>query len=124
MYNHHTLLRYYWIPIDMTFKPKNRSTHTCGERTLSKNCTKACARDWSRAADDDEDDPWRSHPRPPPSSPDFCLSSALKSRTVAMTLRTSGLLAASAAAYPTTRFLTRHLSTFPALWLDAELISF
>ena len=91
---------------------------------LTKNWTNACARDWSRAADDDEDvDPCLSHPRPPPSNPDLCLSSALKSRTVAITLRTSGRFAASAAAYPTTRFLTRHLSTLPALWFEAELIS-
>merc|ERR1719229_2137444 len=97
---------------------------TFGADSVSKNWTNACARDWSRAADDDEDvDPCLSHPRPPPSSPDLCLSSALKSRTVAITLRTSGRFAASAAAYPTTRFLTRHLSTLPALWFDAELIS-
>ena len=58
-------------------------------KSLPKNCTKACARDWSRAADDDDEvDPCLSHPRPPPPSrPDLCLSSALKSRTVAITLR-------------------------------------
>ena len=59
--------------------------------------------------EDEESDDFENGHSEPDSNPVFCLSSRLKSKTVAITRNTSLRLSVGVEKYPTTRFLIKYL---------------